>query len=338
MRGRTLFNILLLVFFSTQSSILVFSGSSPRVSALVRTLNFSYAFTVESLPKDARNVNVFVPLPQSDRQQRIEDLIIESRYPYRVEKEKEYGNSILRIEIPANEAGEVVTKISFKAQRSGYTQLDAKKLWKEPLTPEARARFLAPDRLVPIDGKIQELTAQVVKKNLPDLEKARMIYDHITSTMKYDKTGSGWGNGDAIYACDVRKGNCTDFHSLFIAMARASGIPARFVIGFSIPEKTTHGAIEGYHCWAEFYTDDYGWIPVDATEAVKHPEKKEFFFGGLDEHRVQFSVGRDIRLENIVLSEPINYFIYPYVLVDGKPFHGVKRAITFSELGSLDGK
>ena len=37
-------------------------------------------------------------------------------------------------------------------------------------------------------------------------------------SMRYDKTGTGWGHGDVLYACDAKKGNCTDFHSLFIAM------------------------------------------------------------------------------------------------------------------------
>jgi len=67
------------------------------------------------------------------------------------------------------------------------------------------------------------------------LDKARAIYDYVPSIMRYDKTGEGWGRGDAIYACNVKKGNCTDFHALFIGMARAAGIPARFEIGFPLP-------------------------------------------------------------------------------------------------------
>ncbi|MBI3194808.1 MAG: transglutaminase domain-containing protein, partial [Ignavibacteriae bacterium] len=139
------------------------------------------------------------------------------------------------------------------------------------------------------------------------------------------------GQGDAIYACDVKRGNCTDFHSLFIGLARASGVPARFVIGFPLPVDKVHGEIGGYHCWAEFFAEGIGWIPVDASEAVKQPEKKEFFFGGLDENRIQFSIGRDIRLDETSEFEPVNYFIYPYVLVDGKLFKNIERHITFSD-------
>ena len=54
-------------------------------------------------------------------------------------------------------------------------------------------------------------------------------------TMRYDKTGTGWGRGDALWACDAKRGNCTDFHSPFIGMRRADGIPARFDIGFTQP-------------------------------------------------------------------------------------------------------
>lgn len=39
------------------------------------------------------------------------------------------------------------------------------------------------------------------------------------------------------------------------------------------------GKIDGDHCWAEFYLPETGWIPIDASEAFKHSDKKDFFFG-----------------------------------------------------------
>lgn len=207
-------------------------------------------------------------------------------------------------------------------------------IWLPVPKSDARQRFLAPDRLVQIDGKIAGEAKKVVRDDMTPLENARAIYDHVATTVTYDKspTNRGWGRGDAIYACDVRTGNCTDFHSLFIGMARASGIPARFVMGFPVPEGVTEGEIPGYHCWAEFYIDGMGWLPIDASEASKHPEKWNDLFGGLDPHRVQFTVGRDIRVPSMRQSEPLNYFIYPYVLVDGKPHGEVQRHVRFSEL------
>ncbi len=64
---------------------------------------------------------------------------------------------------------------------------------------------------------------------------------------------SNYGRGDAVYACGVRTGNCTEFHSFFISLARSVGIPARFSIGASIPSDRNEGGLDGYHCWVEFY-------------------------------------------------------------------------------------
>jgi len=38
-------------------------------------------------------------------------------------------------------------------------------------------------------------------------QQAQIIYEYVVGVMSYDKTGKGWGRGDAIYACDVRRGN-----------------------------------------------------------------------------------------------------------------------------------
>src|SRR5437867_4454288 len=91
--------------------------------------------------------------------------------------------------------------------------------------PQRRFRwgYGPPDRLVPVDGKIGALAREVTRGKSTDREKARAIHDYVTSTMRYDKSGTGWGRGDALYACDARRGNCTDFHSLLIGMARAAG-------------------------------------------------------------------------------------------------------------------
>ena len=82
------------------------------------------------------------------------------------------------------------------------------------------------------------------------------------------KFGDGWGKGDAVYACNSRYGNCTDYHSYFIGLARSIGIPARFAIGAAIPSERNDGGTDGYHCWAEFYADGKWW-PVDISEADK---------------------------------------------------------------------
>ena len=122
-----------------------------------------------------------------------------------------------------------------------------------------------------------------------------------------------------LWVCDSRFGNCTDFHSLFISLARSRGLPARFEIGLPLPSKRGEGNIGGYHCWALFHHDQKGWVPVDISEADKHPEMKEYYFGNLTENRVTFTTGRDINLVPKQDGGPLNFFVYPYVEVNGKP-------------------
>jgi len=150
--------------------------------------------------------------------------------------------------------------------------------------------------------------------------------------MSYDKSGQGWGRGDIYWACDIKRGNCTDFHALFTGLNRAVGIPARFSIGFPIPPDRGEGEIGGYHCWASFWLPGYGWVPVDASEAKKHPDKREYFFGAHDENRVEFSRGRDIVLSPKQDGEPLNYFVYPYVEVDGKPWTKVEHTFHYKDV------
>src|SRR5258708_40263848 len=110
--------------------------------------------------------------------------------------------------------------------------------------------------------------------------------------MGYGKSGEGWGRGDAMWACDSKRGNGTDFHSVLIGTMRSSGIPARFEIGFPLRENRNEGDIPGYHyCWAEFYVEGIGWVPVDASEVSKNPPKRDYFFAAVDADRVMSTYG-----------------------------------------------
>jgi transglutaminase-like putative cysteine protease len=190
---------------------------------------------------------------------------------------------------------------------------------------------LASDKLVPTTGIPAELARKVTAGRPLTREKARAIYDYVFDNMRYDKTGSGWGQGDVLYACNAKKGNCTDFHSLFIAMARSQGIPSRFEIGFPLPADKHSSEIAGYHCWADFFDPQLGWVPVDISEAWKHPVKKDYFFGAHDTERIQFTMGRDLRLNPPQAGEPLNYFVYPYVEVADQPYLNISDEFSFAD-------
>lgn len=279
-----------------------------------RTIEATFVAVLSEIPAGTPRIKVWVPVPGDTDQQTIRDLRIESPHRWQLHSESEFGNGYLYAEIEKPADGMELLTLRFMATRQEISFRNIK-----PVAPSSRElrRNLRPDRLVTVSPRVRNLAREITSGNDDPLAQARAIYDHVLMTMKYDKTTPGWGHGDTERACDIRTGNCTDFHSLFISLARAVGIPARFVMGFSMTGSS--GQTSGYHCWAEFYVQGRGWIPVDPSEASKSPDpaRRAYLFGNLDADRLQFTVGRDIELTPPT-SEPLNYFIYPHAELQGE--------------------
>src|SRR3989344_2442284 len=62
-----------------------------------------------------------------------------------------------------------------------------------------------------------------------------------------------------------KEGVCDEISTLFIAMARSLGIPARFVTGIAYTESKQFAENWVPHGWAEVYFPGYGWVPYDVT-------------------------------------------------------------------------
>jgi len=294
-----------------------------------RHFTFHYGFTVRNTQPGAP-LRIWIPLAHSDQFQEVKVLSQKGDLPLKQMREHEYGNQMLYAEIAKAEKSEYSFEIVYQVTRHQSSPFEA-----GLLRASERHRLLSPDKLVPTSG-VPAVLAQEKLANVGggDFEKARALYQYVLANMRYDKSGTGWGHGDTLYACNAKHGNCTDFHSLFISMARSQGIPARFEIGFPIPADKHSGEIAGYHCWADFYTEDRGWVPVDISEAWKHPEQVEFFFGHWDDNRVQFSVGRDITLSPKQDGDPLNYFVYPYAELDGKEYANISTRFSFEDSAS----
>ena len=292
-----------------------------------RSFLFTYSTTITDLPTDSA-VRVWLPVPPSNDEQwaHVEKLPAGAKITYDPVNDNHY----LYLEAKPGTEGKLSLEIVFRVRRyelKSFTE-------KYDLGTERLKRFLEPDLLVPIDGKPLEL---LKGKTLPEdpMAKARVLYDVVNGHMKYDtpKVKRGWGRGDAVWACESGFGNCSDFHSLFISLARAQKIPAKFEIGFPLPEKRGKGEIPDYHCWAKFRPNDKGWVGVDISEANKNPKMKDYYFGNLTEDRVAFSKGRDLELVPKQDGKPLNFFIYPYVEVDGKPHPEgkIEKKVTYED-------
>jgi transglutaminase-like putative cysteine protease len=89
---------------------------------------------------------------------------------------------------------------------------------------------------------------------------------------------------------ELKAGVCQDFAHLFIAVARAMGVPARYVSGYIHEQRRTAGRARGApsntvsasHAWAEAWVPGRGFVGYDATHPVR-----------ASEHHVRLAVGRD---------------------------------------------
>jgi transglutaminase-like putative cysteine protease len=335
-RSNILVCTLLLALFAFSTA----QAADAQIDSAKHTRNFTfhYSFTVKNVSPGER-VRVWIPLAHTDAYQHVRVTAKSGDLALKQVPQSEYGNVVLYAEAAKADKTEYKFSVDYDVARHEHVVLVNGKpvpdlAHAHPAPKVELARFLEPDRLVPITGVPADLAADQTKGATTQLEKAKDIYEYVFRTMKYDKTGAGWGHGDTLWACDSKHGNCTDFHSVFISMARSQKIPARFQIGFPLPADKTSAEIPGYHCWAEFYIDSIGWIPVDISEAWKHQEKHDYFFGAHDVNRFQLTQGRDLKLTPAQDGQPLNYFVYPYVEVAGKEYPNVSIAFSFEDAGA----
>lgn len=295
-----------------------------------RIVDFNYEFFIENIPEQTKELKVWLPFLPETPYQEIQEVDIEPQDGVNVSYDQTYHNKILNYLITSPQNPSLKFNVRYRIKRSEYSDKHVSP--KSFLSEEDLQKYLQADRLVTISPKIKTMAKEIIQAKATTMDKARAIYDYVFKNVSYDKSISGWGNGDTERVCLLKSGNCTDFHSLFISLARASGIPAKFVMGVPLANDKREGEIPGYHCWAEFYDEKLGWVPVDISEAWKNKSKYEYYFGTIGADRLEISVGRDIVLEPNANTEPLNYFFYPYVEVDGKKFLKIKTSFRFKDV------
>jgi len=218
--------------------------------------------------------------------------------------------------------------------------------------PRDYAIYLAPTHLGPIDGEVKKLADKIIQGKHGVLAKAKAIYDWtVENTYRNPKTrGCGFGN-----VCLLLKdpgGKCADISSVYVALARAAGVPARDVFGIRMGKKESQDITTWEHCWAQFYLPGYGWVPVDPADVRKmmlvkklklnDPQTiayRHYFWGGIDPYRVKLSTGRDLTLNPPQHGEPVNYLMYPFAQIGDKTIDWLDPAsfqytITYNQLSS----
>lgn len=282
-------------------------SASEKLRGVIRGedhFQFRYRVTLPALADSAR---LWVPLAQSDEHQTVN--LLKRQVPGASRKiQDQYGNKALYLELgPSTEKQDI--NLHYQVSRREKKPYAA---------PQPGGSSLQATELLPTDTAIRKLADEALQGHelASTLEQARALYDYVIEHMQYIKN-QNYGSGDARQACTAGMGNCSEFHSFFIALARSVEIPARFAIGAGIPAHRDEGAINGYHCWAEFYAEGKWW-PIDISEADKFSSLATYYFGRHPANRIELSRGRQLRFQPGPQGGPIPFFAYPVLEIQGE--------------------
>jgi transglutaminase-like putative cysteine protease len=317
------------------------------------TFDVKHELTIK-VPDGAKKVRVWFAMPREDESaQTLSEVrtTASTPLPWRQTHDSQ-GNRQLFFEIDDANPKEVTVTQSFQIERRevlGNPTPDKTRPY-EPADLADKAQYLQADANVVIDDKIKTLAAEIVGTEKNPVVMARQIYDWVLGNVDYwvkdPKNKKASPVGSTSYCLETKTGNCTDFHSLWMSLARAAGIPTRLKYGsFFKKELDGQDADQSYHCWPEFWAPNLGWVPHDVAVAdifvgdFKSADDKEaktvrlttaagydgadpkmvdYYFGNIDNRRVTWSIGRDLTLEPKQSQGPVNALPKAYVEVDGQ--------------------
>lgn len=295
------------------------------------------------MPPSARTVDLWLPVAQDTDGQNVSKVdVVYPKTGGAIATESKYGNQIWHVRFTPPYSlhmkdGALGAQIVYTIHRDEIVVPQAKDMADAKRGAQGLDVYLAENKLIPVQLPAITQTATDLKlaEGSP-IRAARTTYDWLIKEFTYNWQAKGAGIGDVRWACDSKTGDCSDYHSMFIALMRNVGIPADHEFGFPIRTAAAEGRIASYHCWARFHVDGIGWIPLDASEADKHPELFDYNFGSQSANLLKFTHGRDINLVPQQAGPALNKFIKPYAEIDGTPIaeHDAELLVTFKVIGN----
>jgi transglutaminase-like putative cysteine protease len=229
---------------------------------------------------------------------------------------------------------------------------------------ERAKEFLAPTAHIPTDGTIAITAKHIIGTEKGSLKKARKIYDWVIANAYRDESvhGCGVGSPNKMLAQLEKEGRmggkCLDMSALTVALMRASGIPAREVMGIRVgPSRlspafgTKEDITKAQHCKLEFFIPTIGWIPCDPADITKlilkeniektstrARELADLFFGFWENNWMAFNHARDFDLYPSNAQGTLDSFGYVYGEIEGeyldpfepKPYHYTINSVKMS--------
>ncbi|WP_032092472.1 MULTISPECIES: transglutaminase-like domain-containing protein [Pasteurellaceae] len=349
---------LLLATALSCAAAVVFAAERQNPNTVEHTYRLTESFNIAVPQGSAGETKLWVPLPFNSDYQAVKSIRYEGNYRQAyITENNAYGAKTLYADWDDKAQKrelKVVLEVQTKDREVGLS--GALTDYQPPQTIHYSvdvAPYLQPTAHIKTDGIVKEYANKIIGKETNPLKQAALIHNWIVGHMERDNSVLGCGDGDVekILTSGVLRGKCTDINSVFVALARAAGIPAREVFGIRLgaaPKMARYSAtafgssneqgiadVSGaQHCRAEFYLAGFGWVPVDSADVAKMrlAEKKsvadadtqavaQYLFGNWEMNWIGFNHGRDFELYPAGEMTLLNNFGYPYAEVGGDPLN-----------------
>lgn len=293
----------------------------------VRTYQVRQTVTLSDIPANAKSVKWWIAIPDDERFQEVLDFSVSSAPgPWKIVTDPDRGNRFMLVEVENPSSPSLASKIEFTLRRRPVF-VDINPAQVGPITDSHRRLFADDLRLdaphMQVTPRIEKMANDACGPETNVALQARLLLGAVANlTDHYSKDSSKpkSGVGDAEVCLNTGGGTCTNMHSLFIALARARGIPARLQMGYRLREPNEGKETDpGYRCWAEYFVPNYGWVPTDIVEA-DDPKGlgRDRWFTGLTERRLWLNQGREFNLAGRAVTEKrVNTMVIGYAEIDG---------------------
>jgi transglutaminase-like putative cysteine protease len=300
------------------------SSELPRT----RVYDVKQNVTVKEIPKDAKRVRLWIPIPDDAAAQKLLDMTVtEAPGTWSIVAQPEHGNRFLYVE--ANPAG----KDSISVVTTFTVRRDPMKVEIDPATAgkltdvhkKQFAEYL--DKNAPnmaVDDRIQKMADAACGTDDNVFSQVTKLWNLVADSADHyskDATKPKCGRGSAEDCLAAQGGCCTDLHALFIALARARGIPTRMYFGYRLQAKNAGKEVDpGYRCWVEYFVPNHGWIATDIVVGdAGDREARPPYITALDERRIVLYEGRNLELNPKQDGPRVNNVVPAYGEIDGKP-------------------
>jgi Transglutaminase-like enzymes, putative cysteine proteases len=263
----------------------------------------------ELLPGNG-TLQIWMPLPIETGSQRNVTIISVEPAEYVVYPPATTGDiGIVYLEIPLENVRSGHLNVSTRFRFTGYEQrfdIDPDTVGACNTSDPLYIRYTSSGDNIVITPDMQAKAREIVGNETNPYRQAEKIYWYIIDTYPYSVVPHLMLNTaeipESAYVLSTGYGDCGSQSMYFAALCRSLGIPARATGGYQLIP-----GVGGSHFWAEFYLQEYGWVPVDVTVAetagwsfdATEDERQLFmayYFGNLDPYRYVIQNDVDIPL------------------------------------------